>query len=127
MVDALGVTGFEGVFRATCESTMRLLRQEKDSLVNVLTTFVYDPLTEWAKNTKNSSNEEKNMTAMHMIQQIEKKLKGIVRTGGIKGRDDGKETKDMPLSIEGQVHHLILEATSNHNLCQMYIGWAAYL
>ncbi len=122
MVDALGVTGYEGVFRMTCEATMRLLRQEKDSLVNVLTTFVYDPLTEWMSSAK---NEEKNasMKAMQLIEQIKKKLQGIVRTG-LKGRDDGKE---MPLSIEGQVHHLIHEATSNENLAQMYIGWAAYL
>lgn len=59
---------------------------------------------------------------MHTIQQIESKLKGL------KGKDkDGKDAKEMPLSIEGQVHHLISEATNIDNLALMYIGWAAYL
>ena len=30
MVDAFGVTGYEGVYRKTCESTMRLLRQQRN-------------------------------------------------------------------------------------------------
>ena len=34
---------------------------------------------------------------------------------------------NLPLSVEGQVNALIEEATSVDNLCQMYIGWAAYM
>lgn len=48
MVNALGVTGYEGVFRCTCEVTLRVLREERDSLLNVLRTFIYDPLVEWS-------------------------------------------------------------------------------
>lgn len=33
----------------------------------------------------------------------------------------------LSLSAEGQVEHLIVEATSVHNLCQMYIGWGPFL
>ncbi|KPJ15649.1 Serine/threonine-protein kinase ATR [Papilio machaon] len=33
----------------------------------------------------------------------------------------------LSLSPEGQVEHLIVEATSVQNLCQMYIGWGPFL
>ena len=47
MVDALGLTGVEGMFRRSCEETMRVLRLNKDALMSVLETFVHDPLLEW--------------------------------------------------------------------------------
>jgi serine/threonine-protein kinase ATR len=68
LVDALGVTGVEGkdspshlahlrtaedadittgVFRRASEVTMRILRENKDSLMSVLESFVHDPLVEW--------------------------------------------------------------------------------
>jgi len=33
----------------------------------------------------------------------------------------------LPLSVEGQVNQLIEEATDDHNLCNMYIGWMPFL
>lgn len=36
-----------GVFRITCEVTMQLLRDNRDSLMSVLDAFVHDPLVEW--------------------------------------------------------------------------------
>lgn len=47
MIDGLGVTGVEGVFRIACEITMELLRDNKDSLMSVLDAFIHDPLVEW--------------------------------------------------------------------------------
>ena len=41
------VTGIEGTYRSTCESTMEVLRKNKDSLMAVLEAFVYDPLLAW--------------------------------------------------------------------------------
>ena len=41
------VTGIEGTYRCTCESTMDVLRRNKDSLMAVLEAFVYDPLLNW--------------------------------------------------------------------------------
>lgn len=52
MVDGLGVTGTEGVFRKACEVTMRILRLNKESLRSVLETFVHDPLVDWLPNAK---------------------------------------------------------------------------
>lgn len=47
LVDGLGVTGVDGVFRIACEITMNLLRENKDCLMNVLDAFIHDPLVEW--------------------------------------------------------------------------------
>ncbi len=35
------------MFRIACEVTLQLLRDNKDSLMNVLDAFVHDPLVEW--------------------------------------------------------------------------------
>ncbi|KAA0160855.1 hypothetical protein FNF28_05277 [Cafeteria roenbergensis] len=32
-----------------------------------------------------------------------------------------------PLSVEGQAHRLIAEATSHENLCRLYVGWLPWL
>ena len=41
------VTGIEGNFRETCNNVMRVLRENKDSVMAVLEAFVYDPLLNW--------------------------------------------------------------------------------
>lgn len=48
MVDAMGLTGYEGVFRRVCEFTLRILRMNREALMSVLETFIYDPLVEWS-------------------------------------------------------------------------------
>ena len=49
LIDALGVTRWEGVFRKAAEITLDLLRQNSESLMSVLEAFVHDPLVEWVK------------------------------------------------------------------------------
>jgi phosphatidylinositol kinase/protein kinase (PI-3 family) len=44
---ALGFTGVEGNFRKACEKAMRVLRNNKESLLTLLEAFVYDPLVDW--------------------------------------------------------------------------------
>jgi FKBP12-rapamycin complex-associated protein len=41
------VSGIEGSYRNTCEISMRVLRDNKESLMAVLEAFVYDPLINW--------------------------------------------------------------------------------
>merc|ERR1719427_2493153 len=47
LINAMEVTGIEGTYRSTCESTLEVLRRNKDSLMAVLEAFVYDPLLNW--------------------------------------------------------------------------------
>jgi serine-protein kinase ATM len=47
MVDAMGITGFEGVFRRCCEETIRVLRAEQEAILTILEVFLHDPLYRW--------------------------------------------------------------------------------
>ena len=47
LMNAMEVSNIEGSFRITCEHTMRVLRDNKESLMAVLEAFVYDPLINW--------------------------------------------------------------------------------
>lgn len=107
MVDAMGLSGYEGVFRNVCELTMQLLRENKDTLLTVLETFIHDPLVEWAKDPKKmvTSGESENEQAVKIIKDIDDRLQGKV--GG------------LPLSVKGQVHQQIEQAVSLENLAEV--------
>ncbi|TPX68250.1 hypothetical protein SpCBS45565_g03305 [Spizellomyces sp. 'palustris'] len=127
MVDAFGVTGVEGVFRKCCEVTINVLRANRESLMSVLETFLYDPLCEWNKPSRRSmtaapaiskDGEIENRQARETLDKINRKLQGYI--------GDPKDLT-LPFSVEGQVHELIEQATSTKNLAVMYIGWTAYM
>lgn len=44
LTKAMEVSGIEGNFRTTCENTMRVMRDNKESLLAIMEAFVYDPL-----------------------------------------------------------------------------------
>jgi len=133
IVDGMGVTGVEGVFRRCCEETMRVLRKNKEMLLTVLEVFVHDPLYRWAlsaekldklrpdeslsdlpKEVKRSEfRAQENSNAQRAIFSIKQKLQGT-------------EFERM-LSIEGQIKTLINEARDPNNLHQMFVGWTAWI
>ena len=43
----MGIAGIHGTFRKTCVSVMKILRENKESLLSVLETFIYDPILSW--------------------------------------------------------------------------------
>jgi ataxia telangiectasia mutated family protein len=47
MVDGLGMTGVEGVFRKCSEHILRVLREQSDVIVTVVEVLKYDPLHTW--------------------------------------------------------------------------------
>ena len=44
LTKAMEVSGIEGNFRTTCENTMRVMRDNKESILAIMEAFVYDPL-----------------------------------------------------------------------------------
>ncbi|KAG6812100.1 hypothetical protein H0H92_004400 [Tricholoma furcatifolium] len=128
LIDGLGVTGVEGVFRIACEVTMQLLRDHKDSLMNVLDAFIHDPLVEWEDEKRKLERSERRnqvkasvdlrMLAKNALNPIEKKLKGIYSTS--------KERHEKEISTSNLVQMLIQEATDMANLARMYPGWAPW-
>lgn len=146
MIDAFGITGYEGVFRCVSEIIMRLLRNNRDALKNVLESFIHDPLVEWGRRGKGvqgsmssttipeiSSERSKEETRI-ILKTIDDRLRGIYNLGDAirplvspSQRRMLPENEGFPLSVPGQVNKLIQEATSTENLAQMYIGWMPFL
>ena len=44
LVRAMEVSGIEGNFRSTCENTIRVMRESRESMLAIMEAFVYDPL-----------------------------------------------------------------------------------
>ncbi|KAE8234278.1 hypothetical protein CF326_g676 [Tilletia indica] len=90
MVDALGVTGVEGVYRRACEITMGILRENKDSLMSVLDAMIHDPLVDFGsaddgrkrRNPTTFGNYDRPdprvVAARQNLAPIERKLEGFM-------------------------------------------------
>ncbi|XP_073992481.1 serine/threonine-protein kinase tefu isoform X2 [Rhodnius prolixus] len=132
VVDGMGVSGVEGVFRRCCEETMTVLRKCQEPILTTLEVLLYDPLYTWTVSTMKASSlrehntipletddvadrnvNKKNVLAERALQRLKEKLEGM---------EDGSHT-----SVEGQVNLLIRTARETSNLAVMYRGWQAYL
>ncbi|VDN03079.1 unnamed protein product [Thelazia callipaeda] len=136
IVAGFGVTGVEGAFRRSCETTMRVLREHNEALLTVLQTFVHDPLLEWMhsecraqqykqrkRNDAKLSPSVAQQQAQEAVDMIRFRLIGYIITP----KCYRAETKNPPMSIEGQVGRLIDIAQDELNLARMYIGWCPFL
>lgn len=113
MVDAFGAYGYEGPFRKSCELTLGILRQNEDTLMTILETFLYDPTTDFiGKKKKNTSNVPD--TPEGVLESVRNKVRGLL------------PMESVPLSVEGYVQELIQQATDPLKLASMYIGWCAF-
>ena len=130
IVDGFGVTGVEGqsnehhtwmfaseltrvgFFRMACEVTLRLLRENKDCLMNVLDAFVHDPLVEWEEKRRRleRTNAVVDMRAVSQdaLGPIEEKLQGVFRPL--------KSSPGKQLSVNNHVQALIHQASDPANL-----------
>lgn len=115
MVDAMGPYGYEGPFRKSCELTLGLLRRDKDTLMTVLETFLYDPTTDFVGGKKKRSAAGVPETPQEILDNVHRKVKGLL------------QGETVPLSVEGYVDALIRQAVDPGNLAGMYIGWCAFL
>jgi len=153
VVDGMGISGLDGAFSrcsettlnlnliltlavSRCsETTMRVLRGNEDLLMTLGEVLVFDPLKRWTIDPKfytreaveaeeeegdervppddQSSEEEGEVLARNFLMRLRAKLQGR--------EDSGTQ------SVQGQVKHLIQQATRPENLSVMYYGWQAYL
>jgi phosphatidylinositol kinase/protein kinase (PI-3 family) len=101
LLDAMGPSGYEGTYRMSCEIVLRVLQQNKSSLLSVFETLVHDPIVEWKRYGERQTIQAR---AKRQLDAIERKINATGNT------------------IEDEVSRLILEATSNSNLATMFIG-----
>jgi len=144
MVDAFGPTGADGVYSSNLKVAMGCLRDNRDTLLSVLEPFVKDPVINWKRSRASQQRSSKLKSdkstedAKQKMNVIDERLRGIYnlrnpnhlkirRTDGFENQQDEELSNLVPLSVEGQVHKLIAEATSHENLVQMYIGWMPWV
>jgi FKBP12-rapamycin complex-associated protein len=153
--NAMEVTGIEGTFRRTCESVMKVLRSNLDSVMAVLEAFVYDPLVYWklveANNPNLNLNQNQNtINISNDLNTSASLLLGLnqpYNSNTINAFEDTEETNRKAIKVLNrvrdkllgtdfsngkpfdevtQVDLLIRQATSSENLSQCFIGWCAW-
>ncbi|CDK26792.1 unnamed protein product [Kuraishia capsulata CBS 1993] len=147
---AMEVSGIEGSFRITSENVMRVLRNNKESLMAILEAFAYDPLINWGfdfplrditggGNIKLPLNNPAELLragqidkaeAVRLEQQYKTELRNARASLVLKRITDKLTGNDFKrfegLNVPQQVDKLIQQATSVENLCQHYIGWCSF-
>ncbi|KAL1687363.1 armadillo-type protein [Schizophyllum commune] len=153
LTQAMEVSGIEGSFRNTCEITMQVLRDNKESLMAVLEAFVYDPLINWrlmqtdveARRTEDPDRAvELARVAAHPQGPTRKMMaderdifsdgvqetrneKALVVYNRVQHKLTGRDFNPLvSLNVPQQVEKLIQQATSLENLCQCFSGWCAF-
>ena len=151
LVNAMGIGGCEGNFRITCEHVMRVLRNNKESLMAILEAFAFDPLIRWGFDLPpekimkltgidllSVGSEDENMRSgdgkgessggeTSKFEQELRNARAIMVLKRISDKLVGNDIKDrIHLDIPDQVDRLMKEATSIENLCQHYIGWCPF-
>ncbi|XP_040439477.1 serine-protein kinase ATM isoform X2 [Falco naumanni] len=142
IVDGMGITGVEGVFRRCCEKTMAVMRNSQEALLTIVEVLLYDPLFDWTMNPlkalylqqrpedeadmnstlntdpqeckrKASDDQSFNKVAERVLMRLQEKLKGV---------EEG-----TVLSVGGQVNLLIQQAMDPKNLSQLFPGWKPWV
>lgn len=76
MVGAMGPLGVEGLFRKSCAITLRVLRENTNTLMSIVAPFVYDPLVSWHKN-------HPALTNLHNAERTNEEVRGLKSIGDI--------------------------------------------
>ncbi|XP_036048710.1 serine-protein kinase ATM isoform X2 [Onychomys torridus] len=143
IVDGMGITGVEGVFRRCCEKTMEVMRSSQETLLTIVEVLLYDPLFDWTMNplkalylqqrpedetdlhsTPNAEDQECkrslsdtdqsfNKVAERVLMRLQEKLKGV--------------EESTVLSVGGQVNLLIQQAMDPKKLSRLFPGWKAWV
>lgn len=94
LVAAMEVSGTQGTFRSTCQSVMRVLRANADSIIAVLEAFVYDPLINWRLIPQNPESDapstfDTTNPAIGIARDVDAPLEDYVNADAL---DDGNAT-----------------------------------
>ncbi|PBP27873.1 phosphatidylinositol 3 [Diplocarpon rosae] len=129
IVDGMGITKTEGVFRRCCEFTLEALRKENSTIVAILDVLRYDPLYSWSASPVRIAKIQQGQSAA-LAAEVENpgERKEAVNEPGEADRalTVVKKKLSKTLSITATVNDLINQATDERNLALLFSGWAAY-
>ncbi|XP_059502620.1 serine-protein kinase ATM isoform X2 [Stegostoma tigrinum] len=146
IVDGMGITGVEGVFRRCCEKTMEVMRSSQEALLTIVEVLLYDPLFDWTMNplkalylqqrpeedadlhptlnstiTGDESESDGQTTDVKSINKVAERV--LLRLQEkLKGVEGG-----AVLSVGGQVNLLIQQARDPKNLSRLFPGWQPWV
>ncbi|XP_019058626.1 PREDICTED: serine/threonine-protein kinase ATM isoform X2 [Tarenaya hassleriana] len=132
IIDGMGVTGVEGVFRRCCEETLSVMRTNKEALLTIIEVFIHDPLYKWALSPlkalqrQKETDEDEDLSLDGLQEEFEGNKDAARALLRVKQKLDGYEGGEMR-SIHGQAQQLIQDAIDNDRLCQMFPGWGAWM
>jgi ataxia telangiectasia mutated family protein len=122
MVDGMGLAQTDGVMSRCAEESLRVMRENKHSLLAIVDVLLHDPLESWKMSDHKREQKRdatggddcvvSNVDARIVRKTIKDKLEGLVR-GEL-------------LGVQGHVKQLISEATSPENLSLLFQGWCAW-
>ncbi|KAL3628823.1 hypothetical protein CASFOL_027869 [Castilleja foliolosa] len=133
IIDGMGVTGVEGVFRRCCEETLSVMRTNKEALLTIIEVFIHDPLYKWALSPLKAMRRQKDADD-DLVVSLENAGEDVYEGNKdaarallrVKQKLDGYEDGEMR-SVHGQVQQLIQDAIDPDRLCHMFPGWGAWL
>jgi serine/threonine-protein kinase ATR len=115
MEAAMGIYRTEGPFRRCSELTLRILRQQEETLMTILEAFIYDPTLDLQRTKRHHEGTKVKLNPTSAVESIRRKVTGLL------------PKESIPLGVEGQVEELIKAAVNPRNLTAMYIGWCPFL
>lgn len=138
MIEAsFGPFGLHGFFKDCSEHALRILRSKSEVLIEILESFIYDPLLNWclfnpgtapgflssespssSSFIENSSEYSQGSGALNTISRISDKLKGTLHFPNA--------IEPKYLSVSAQAKALILDSSSPLNIAQSFIGWCPF-
>jgi ataxia telangiectasia mutated family protein len=133
IVDGMGITKTEGVFRRCCEFTLDALREEQYSIMTILDVLRYDPLYTWSISPLRLAKLQKarhNDDGVMDDEQSEAETKKGKKTGGHvnepseadRALEIVRKKLSKTLSVTATVNDLINQATDERNLAVLYSG-----
>ncbi|KAI1126695.1 phosphatidylinositol 3 [Nemania abortiva] len=138
IVDGMGITKTEGVFRRCCEFTLDALREETYSIMTILDVLRYDPLYSWSispvRVAKLQDTRRDEIGDDAETEADSRKKSAFIRNNGIvnepseadRALEVVRKKLSKTLSVTATVNDLINQATDERNLAVLYSGWAAY-
>jgi phosphatidylinositol kinase/protein kinase (PI-3 family) len=142
MLDGLGLGGYEGGFRRTCEAAMAVLRGHREMLLSVLEAFIHDPLVEWTRRAGGGAAaaaaadgagagaggghvpataagaETENQDGVRIVRRIVERLDGVYNAGveHLPSRNGSNSSRFREVAAKGGAHRLALTSASGSGL-----------
>jgi len=126
IVDGMGITKTEGVFRRCCEFTLEALRKEAYSIMTILDVLRYDPLYSWSISPVRLAKLQEGQSAATDADAgpVPQRTKESVNEPGEADRALTVVNKKLSktLSVTATVNDLINQASDERNLAVLYSG-----